>query len=92
MLAMQKGKNGFFNLGNGEGYSVRQVINACEKISGKKIKTIEESRRPGDPPRLIASAQKAFDELNWNPKFGSLEEIIESAWTWHKKNPNGYTV
>ena len=92
MLAMQKGKNGFFNLGNGEGYSVRQVINACEKISGTKIKTIEESRRPGDPPRLIASAQKAFDELNWNPKFGSLEEIIESAWTWHKKNPNGYTV
>ena len=92
MLAMEKEKNGFFNLGNGEGYSVRQVIDTCEQISGKKIAAVEESRRPGDPPRLIASAHKAFKELNWKPKFGSLEKIIESAWNWHKRNPNGYNV
>ena len=92
MLAMEKEKNGFFNLGNGEGYSVRQVIDTCEQISGKKIAAVEESRRSGDPPRLIASAHKAFKELNWKPKFGSLEKIIESAWNWHKRNPNGYNV
>ena len=92
MLAMEKEKNGFFNLGNGEGYSVRQVIDTCEQISGKKIAVVEESRRSGDPPRLIASAHKAFKELNWKPKFGSLEKIIESAWNWHKRNPNGYNV
>ena len=66
--AMEKEKNGFFNLGNGEGYSVRQVIETCEQISGKKIAAVEESRRAGDPPRLIASAHKAFKELNWKPK------------------------
>ena len=92
MLAMEKEKNGFFNLGNGEGYSVRQVIDTCEQISGKKIAVVEASRRSGDPPRLIASAHKAFKELNWKPKFGSLEKIIESAWNWHKRNPNGYNV
>ena len=92
MLAMEKEKKGFFNLGNGEGYSVRQVIDTCEQISGKKIAAVEESRRSGDPPRLIASAHKAFKELNWKPKFGSLEKIIESAWNWHKRNPNGYNV
>lgn len=92
MLAMEKEKNGFFNLGNGEGYSVRQVIDTCEQISGKKIAAVEESRRAGDPPRLIASAHKAFKELNWKPKFGSLEKIIESAWNWHNRNPNGYNV
>ena len=92
ILAMEKEKNGFFNLGNGEGYSVRQVIDTCEQISGKKIAAVEESRRSGDPPRLIASAHKAFKELNWKPKFGSLEKIIESAWNWHKRNPNGYNV
>ncbi len=90
MLAMEPEKNGIFNLGNGEGYSVREVIETCEKVSGSKIKIIEESRRPGDPPRLIASAQKASNELNWKPKYGALEQIIESAWLWHQKNPFGY--
>ena len=61
MLAMEPGKNGYYNLGNSEGYSVRQVIETCERVSGKPIPAIEEPRRPGDPPRLVAGAQKAID-------------------------------
>ncbi len=90
MLAMEPGKNGYYNLGNGEGYSVRQVIETCERVSGKPIPAIEEPRRPGDPPRLVAGAQKAIDELGWKPQFASLDQIVESAWRWHQANPNGY--
>ena len=90
ILAMEPGKNGYYNLGNGEGYSVRQVIETCERVSGKPIPAIEEPRRPGDPPRLVAGAQKAIDELGWKPQFASLGQIVESAWRWHQANPNGY--
>ena len=90
MLAMEPGKNGYYNLGNGEGYSVRQVIETCERVSGKPIPAIEEPRRPGAPPRLVAGAQKAIDELGWKPQFASLDQIVESAWRWHQANPNGY--
>ena len=90
MLALAPGRQGFFNLGNGDGYSVRQVIETCEKVSGIKIPAIEKPRRPGDPPKLVASADKAKRELGWNPKFPKLEDIITSAWRWHQKNPNGY--
>lgn len=90
ILALQPGQQGFFNLGNGEGYSVRQVIDTCEKITGKKIPTVEKPRRPGDPPRLIASAQKAFTELGWKPKYPKLEDIVSTAWNWHQRHPSGY--
>ena len=90
ILAMQPGKQGFFNLGNGEGYSVREVIKMCEKVSGKSIKAIEKPRRPGDPPRLVASAQRAINELGWKPKYAKLEDIVSTAWEWHKAHPNGY--
>lgn len=90
ILALQPGKQGFFNLGNGEGYSVREVIKMCEKVSGKKIPAVEKPRRPGDPPRLVASAQKAFTELGWKPKYPKLEDIVSTAWAWHKAHPNGY--
>ena len=90
ILAMQPGKQGFFNLGNGEGYSVREVIKMCEKVSGKSIPAIEKPRRPGDPPRLVAGAQKAFTELGWKPKYAKLEDIVSTAWAWHKAHPNGY--
>ena len=90
ILALEPGKQGFFNLGNGDGYSVRDVIKACEKVSGRAIKALEKPRRPGDPPRLVASAQKAVRELGWKPKYPRLEEIVASAWHWHKRNPNGY--
>ncbi len=90
MLALAPGKQGFFNLGNGDGYSVKQVIETCEKISGSKIPWIEKPRRPGDPPKLVAAAEKAVRELGWKPKYPKLEDIVKTAWDWHKRNPNGY--
>jgi UDP-glucose 4-epimerase len=90
MLGLQPGKQGFYNLGNGEGYSVRQVISTCEKITGKKIPILEKPRRDGDPPKLIASSEKAIRELGWKPKFPKLDDIVATAWAWHKRNPNGY--
>ncbi len=90
MLALQPGKSGVFNLGNGEGFSVREVIATCERISGAKIPVLEQPRRPGDPPRLVASATKAHQELGWKPRFPSLEDIVRTAWSWHQKHPGGY--
>jgi UDP-glucose 4-epimerase len=90
MLGLQAGKTGFYNLGNGDGYSVKQVIEMCEKITGKKIPAIEKPRRPGDPPRLVAAAHKAFSELGWKPQYPKIEDIVKTAWAWHVKNPNGY--
>jgi UDP-glucose 4-epimerase len=91
ILAMEPGRQGFFNLGNGAGYSVREVIQTCEKVSGAKICALEKPRRAGDPPRLVASAEKAVRELEWKPKYPKLEQIIESAWGWHQQYPEGYT-
>jgi UDP-glucose 4-epimerase len=90
ILGLAPGARGFYNLGNGDGYSVRQVISTCERVTGKKIPTVEKPRRPGDPPKLVASAEKAIRELGWKPKFPKLEDIAATAWLWHKKNPNGY--
>jgi UDP-glucose 4-epimerase len=90
ILALAPGKDGFFNLGNGDGYSVRQVIQMCEKITGKSIPAIEKPRRPGDPPKLVAAADKATRELGWKPKYPKLEDIVKTAWDWHKRNPLGY--
>ena len=88
--ALAPGITGCFNLGNGSGYSVREVIHACEKITGQKIPIVEKPRRPGDPPRLIASAEKARKELGWIPQYPKLDDIVRSAWEWHKAHPNGY--
>jgi UDP-glucose 4-epimerase len=90
ILALAPGKQGFYNLGNGDGYSVRQVIEMCEKVTGTKIPAIEKPRRPGDPPKLVAAADKAIRELGWKPKFPKLENIVATAWAWHEKHPNGY--
>jgi len=90
ILGLQPGKEGFYNLGNGDGYSVRQVIQTCEKVTGQKISAVEKPRRPGDPPKLVASAGKAIRELGWKPKFPKLDEIVSTAWAWHKKHPTGY--
>jgi UDP-glucose 4-epimerase len=90
ILGLQPGKQGFFNLGNGDGYSVREVIGTCEKIVGKKIPTVERPRRPGDPPRLVAKADKAIRELGWNPRYPKLEDIVATAWEWHRRFPDGY--
>jgi UDP-glucose 4-epimerase len=90
ILALCTTRSELYNLGTGGGASVREVIAACRKITGEKIDTVEKPRRPGDPPRLIASSDKIKNELGWRPQFQSLEEIIESAWKWHQKFPNGY--
>ena len=90
MLALAPGKSGFFNLGNGEGFSVREVISACEKISGRPILAVEKPRRAGDPPRLVAAAGKAMQELGWKPRFPQLDQIIATAWSWHERHPQGY--
>jgi UDP-glucose 4-epimerase len=90
MLALESRKSEFYNLGTGGGSSVREVIDCCRKITGCKIKIVEKPRRPGDPPRLIASSDKIKRELGWKPRFQSLEAIVESAWKWHQKFPRGY--
>ena len=90
ILALGATASGFYNLGTGGGSSVREVIAACRKITGRKIDTIEKPRRLGDPPRLIASSEKIKNELGWQPQFQSLDVIIESAWAWHQKFPDGY--
>lgn len=82
--------SGIYNLGNGEGFSVKEVIEISRKVTGKEIPMEITSRRPGDPAVLIASSKKAMEELAWKPKHNSLEEIIASAWNWHKNNPNGF--
>jgi len=90
ILALAASASGFYNLGTGGGSSVREIIAACRKITGRKIGTIEKPRRPGDPPRLIASSEKIKKELAWRPQLQSLDAIIESAWAWHQKFPHGY--
>lgn len=90
MLALGAAQSEFYNLGTGGGSSVREVIAACRKITGRKIDIVEKPRRPGDPPRLIASSEKIKRDLGWRPQFESLDAIIESAWKWHQKFPHGY--
>jgi UDP-glucose 4-epimerase len=90
ILALGASKSAFYNLGTGGGSSVREVVAACAKVTGREIALLEKPRRQGDPPRLIASSEKIKKELGWRPQFQSLEAIIESAWKWHEKFPNGY--
>ena len=84
------GESDIFNLGNGVGFTVKEVIETARKVTGLPIRAIEEERRPGDPDVLIASSQKAKDILGWKPKLNSLEDIISTAWKWHSSHPNGY--
>jgi UDP-glucose 4-epimerase len=79
-----------YNLGNGKGYSVRQVIDCVRKISGREIKVVEVARRAGDPPVLTADASKAKNELGWKTDYPELEKIVASAWKFHTAHPNGY--
>ena len=90
ILALGATKSEFYNLGTGGGASVREVIDACRKVTKRKIDIVEKPRRPGDPPRLIASSEKIKRELGWKPEFQNLDAIIESAWKWHRKFPRGY--
>ncbi len=80
----------FYNLGTGTPTSVREVISAVEKVTGLKVPIVESARRAGDPPALYADATKAKTQLNWTPKYQTIEPIVESAWKWHKSHPNGF--
>ena len=83
-------ESGIYNLGNGKGFSVKEVIEKDKKVTGKDFKVEIEARRSGDPSTLIASSEKAIKELGWKPKFNTLDKIIETAWNWHKDHKNGY--
>lgn len=83
------GQSGIYNLGNGKGYSVKEIVDAARRITGREIPAVIEPRRAGDPSVLVASNKKASEVLGWNPKLG-LDEIISDAWRWHLNNPNGY--
>src|SRR5204863_9470484 len=87
ILALGEAASGCYNLGTGGGSSIREVIESCRKITGRKIETIEKPRRPGDPPRLIASSKRIKNEVGWQPQFQSIDAIIESAWKWHQRFP-----
>ena len=79
-----------YNLGNGQGFSVRQVIETARKITGHPIPVKTGPRRPGDPPTLIAGSEKIRRELGWQPRFTNLHDIVESAWKWYQAHPRGY--
>src|SRR4030066_1594445 len=82
--------SGIYNLGNGNGYSVKEVIETVKKVTGRKVAAVDSPKRPGDPARLVASSDKIKKELGWIPQYPDLETIVETAWEWHKNHPKGY--
>jgi UDP-glucose 4-epimerase len=89
--ALHAGEGGeVFNLGNGNGFSVRQIIQVACQVTGRTIPVVESQRRPGDPPILVASSEKIRKRLGWAPRYGTLEEIIDTAWGWHRNHPHGF--
>ncbi len=93
MLALEKitpGAKLAYNVGVSRGYSVREVIRTAEEVSGLTVPVKEGPRRPGDPPELVANADKIRRELGWAPQYTDLRAVMETAWRWHKGHPNGY--
>jgi UDP-glucose 4-epimerase len=94
VLSLKKLRTGgdsrIYNLGNGKGFSVKEVIMIAKEVTGKNIKAVISGRRPGDPAVLVASSKKIQNELNWQPKYNDLKTIIETAWNWHSNNPDGF--
>ncbi|WP_261131534.1 UDP-glucose 4-epimerase GalE [Bacillus sp. Marseille-Q3570] len=94
LIAIEKLKDGhdssIYNLGNGKGFSVKEVIEATRNVTGHEIPAEVVARRAGDPAKLIASSEKAYRDLGWEPKYVDLEEMIGTAWRWFKENPDGY--
>lgn len=82
---LKGGESEVFNLGNGNGFSVREVIETAKQVTGKEFKIVERERRPGDPPILVGSSEKARQVLGWRPQYADLKEIISHAWQWHNK-------
>ena len=83
------GEHAIYNLGTGDGFTVREVIEAARRVTGEPIPAVEEPRRPGDPPALVADASRAREQLGWRPSRG-LDDMIADAWAWHSAHPDGY--
>jgi UDP-glucose 4-epimerase len=81
----------FINLGNGSGYSVKEVIETSKKVTGRDIPVEKAPRRPVYTPQIVGDSTKAREVLGWRPQFPELEKIIESAWNWHQRHPDGYS-
>jgi UDP-glucose 4-epimerase len=92
ILALRALENGSrtYNLGNGLGYTVREVIETARKVTGHPIPAVDGPRRPGDPPELVAGSDRIRRELGWQPRYPNLYDIVQSAWNWHRAHPNGY--
>jgi len=88
--ALRKQEKLAYNLGNGRGFSVREVIETARKVTGHPIPAKEMPRRPGDPAILVASSEKIKRELKWQPQYANLDDIVRSAWDWFRAHPNGY--
>ncbi|KOS23645.1 UDP-glucose 4-epimerase [Bacillus anthracis] len=84
------GESDFYNLGNGNGFSVKEIVDAVREVTNHEIPAEVAPRRAGDPARLVASSQKAKEKLGWDPRYVNVKTIIEHAWNWHQKQPNGY--
>ncbi|WP_139491126.1 UDP-glucose 4-epimerase GalE [Brevibacillus dissolubilis] len=95
VLALQALNDGHpsraFNVGTGQGYSVREVIETARRITGHPIPVVDAPRREGDPDSLVAQVDDIQQQLNWQPRYSDLDTIIQTAWNWHKNNPNGYS-
>jgi len=89
LRALDKGSR-TYNLGNGQGYTVREVIETARQVTGHPIPAVDGPRRPGDPPELVAGSAKIRRELGWQPRFPDLYDIVQSAWNWHRAHPRGY--
>jgi UDP-glucose 4-epimerase len=79
-----------YNLGTGRPHSVREVIAAVERVTGRRVRVVEGSRREGDPAVLCASAERVAVDLGWRPRYINLDEVVATAWAWHKKHPGGF--
>lgn len=94
LLAMEHlssgGESRVFNLGNGSGFSVKQVVETVREVSGSRFEVLEAARRAGDPPFLVASSERIRRELGWRPEYADLRSIVTSAWEWHRRHPDGY--
>jgi UDP-glucose 4-epimerase len=88
--ALEPDSQMIYNVGNGSGYSVREVVDTARQVTGHVLPAVETDRRPGDPPRLVAGSDKIRSELGWSPKHPELEDIISSAWEWHRAHPQGH--
>ena len=87
---LKGGENNVFNLGNGVGFTVKEVIDVARKVTGHPIPAQMAPRRAGDPAQLVASSEKAKSVLGWKPQYDDLETIVSSAWAWHKSHPRGF--